>query len=150
MREGQTLWVAATPPLKIEYAKPWVANTGVVRKDREGKKMAEIVIAWYLDLAFAGNVCIGRVHQLPAGPDPVSKGMVQKQANWQAYEMAEKWEDTNLGNHHGSKEMAMVAIVEWHRDKAVKKSQQVKKACEAHFSYRPGCVMCEAANTEKK
>ena len=108
------------------------------------------MIKWYLSLAFVENMCIGRVHQLPAGPDPVARGSVQKQANWQAYGMEEKWEDTNLGNHHGSKEMAMVAIVEWYRGKELKKTQSTKNSCEAHFSYRPGCVMCEAANTEKK
>lgn len=102
-----------------------------------------------MSLAFVKNVCIGRVYQLPAGPDPVARGVVQKQAPWQAYGMDKDWQDTNLGNFHGSKEAAMAAIVEWYEDRRLKVDGQIKKACSAHFSYRPGCVMCEAENVEK-
>jgi hypothetical protein len=103
-------------------------------------------IRWYLDLALVKNVCIGRVHQLPAGPDPVAKGSVQRQASWEAIGMLNDWCDTPLGDFHESKEAAQAAIVEWYEDRRLKMDQQIKKACSAHFSYRPGCVMCKAVN----
>lgn len=102
------------------------------------------MIRWHLDLAFAKNVCIGRVHQLPAGPDPAAKGSVQKQAPWQAYGMLEDWQDTNLGNFHTSKETAQAAIVEWYEDRRLKQEQRIKSPCPAHVQFRPGCISCEA------
>jgi hypothetical protein len=71
-------------------------------------------IRWFLGLAFVKNVCIGKVHQLSAGPDPVAKGSVQKQAPWRAIGMMNDWCDTELGSNHDSREIAMVAVVEWY------------------------------------
>lgn len=105
-------------------------------------------VRWFLDLAFIKNVCIGRVSQLPAGPDPVAKGAVQKQEPWKAVGMLSDWCDTPLGEFHASKEAARAAIIEWYEDRRLK--QKLKVPCSAHIRFRPGCVMCEAINTEKK
>lgn len=107
-------------------------------------------IQWFLDLAFVKNVCIGRVSQLPAGPDPVAKGSVQKQAPWKAVGMLNDWCDTSLGQHHESKESAQAAIVEWYEDRRLKQDGKPKVPCSAHSQFRPGCVMCEAVNVERR
>ena len=104
---------------------------------------------WFLGLVFDRNVCFGKVAQLPAGPDPVAKGSVQKQAPWQAYGMLNDWQDTDLGNWHSSKETAQAAIIKWYEDRRLKYEDRVKVPCSTHFSYRAGCVMCEAVNMEK-
>ena len=109
-----------------------------------------MAIRWFMGLAFVKNVCIGEVHQLSAGPDPTAKGSVQKEAPWQAYGMEKDWQDTNLGNWHLSKEAAQAAIVEWYEDRRLKHEGRVKVPCSAHFSYRAGCVMCEAVNVERR
>lgn len=110
-----------------------------------------MALRWFLDLAFAKNVCVGRVHQLEAGPDPVAHGSVQKQAPWQAYGMADDWQDTNLGNHHPSRAIAMSAVVEWYEDRRLKKlqrPQRVQVPCSAHSQFRPGCHFCEELNRD--
>ena len=108
-----------------------------------------MTIRWFLGLGFVGNVCIGRVSQLPAGLDPVAKGSVQKQAPWKAMGMLNDWCDTPLGEFHESREAAIAAIVEWYEDRRLKDLGRVKVPCSAHFSYRTGCVMCEAVNVER-
>lgn len=104
-----------------------------------------MTIRWFLDLGFVKNVCIGRVYQTPAGPDPVAKGSVQKQAPWQAYGMLDDWQDTNLGKHHPTRQAAQAAIVEWYEDRRLKQEDRtIKKPCSIHSDFRLGCVMCEA------
>lgn len=112
--------------------------------------MSNGVVRWFLDLAFVKNVCIGKVAQLPAGPDPVAKGAVQKQADWRAWGMAEDWCDTDLGNQFGSKEEAMAAVSSWYWDRVEGQRTRHKLPCSSHYQFRPGCVMCEAANVERK
>lgn len=104
------------------------------------------MIRWFHDLAFIKNVCVGAVHQTPAAPDSSNRGMVQKQAPWQAYGMAGDWKDTDLGNKHDSKKEAMEAVTNWYLDRQKKHEGRMKSACSAHYSFRPGCVFCEALN----
>lgn len=108
-----------------------------------------MALRWFLGLAFVKNVCIGKVHQLPARPDPVAKGSVQKQAPWKAVGMLNDWCDTPLGEFHESREAAIAAIVEWYEDYRLKEDTKMKIPCSVHFSYRTGCVMCEVVNTER-
>jgi len=100
-----------------------VANPGIVGSVKEGENLSDSVIRWFLNFAYVKNVCIGRVHQLPAGPDPVARGSVQKQAPWRAVGMLHDWCDTDLGNFHESREAAVVAIVEWYEDRRLKELQ---------------------------
>ena len=86
-----------------------------------------MTLRWFLDLVFAKNVCVGRVHQLEAGPDPVAKGSVQKQAPWQAYGMLNDWQDTDLGNWHPSREAAMGTIMKWYMDCLLKQKERGSK-----------------------
>ena len=105
-----------------------------------------MALRWVIDLAFVKNVCVGRVYQLEAGPDPVARGSVQKQAPWQAYGMATDWQDTDLGNQHPSRVNAMDAVFNWYEDHRLKKSQRVQVPCSAHAQFRHGCYSCEILN----
>ena len=117
-----------------------MANPGTVQAVGEGVKGGKMAIRWFMGLAIVRNTVVGRVHQAPGG---ISEP-------WQAYGMLEDWQDTNLGNFHTSKEAAMGAIVEWHEDNRLKQEQRVKILCPVHARFRPGCVMCEAVNVERK
>lgn len=105
-------------------------------------------VRWYMDLGLSGNVAIGRVFQLSSGPDE-GKG-IRKAAPWQAYGMLRDWDDTNLGNHHATHGAAKAAIAEWYLGMIRDANNKPKVHCSAHASFRPGCVMCEAANMEKR
>lgn len=72
-----------------------------------------VVIRWYMDLVIAGNVVIGRTHQLPP-PDETPKFGPCPPANWQAYGMLHDWQDTNLGNDHATQKDARKKIEEWY------------------------------------
>lgn len=108
-----------------------------------------MTIRWVLDLAFVKNVCIGRIHQLPAESGP-PKGVVRKQPPWAAWGMLSDWQDTALGKHHESREQAQAAVIEWYEDRRLKYEQRIKTPCSAHAEYRAGCVMCEAVNNERR
>lgn len=96
---------------------------------------------WFLGLCIVKTRVVGRIHQLPAGLDPVAKGSVQKQAPWRAYGMKEEWDDTDLSTHD-SREAAGIKVEGWYRSLADSK----KNPCPAHFSYRADCVSCGALN----
>lgn len=105
-------------------------------------------IRWYMDLGLSGNVAIGRVFQLSPGPDE-GKG-IRKAAPWQACGMLKDWDDTDLGNQHRTQTAAKAAIVAWYLKQIRDASNKPKANCSAHSSFRPGCVMCETANVEKR
>ncbi len=105
-----------------------------------------MALRWFIDLGFARNVCVGRVHQLPAESD-AGKG-VRPSAPWQAYGMATDWDDTNLGNHHHSRADAKKAIENWYRSQITRARPKIP--CAAHAQFRPGCVGCEALRVERR
>lgn len=92
---------------------------------------------WFLGLCIVKNRVVGRIYQLPAGPDQIARGSVQKQAPWQATGMVDDWEDTDLGSMHHSREEAARTIEGWYMAK-------VKSApCAAHSQYRKDCIPCQ-------
>ena len=95
-----------------------------------------MIIRWYLDLALVKNVCIGEVHQLVTGL-------------WRAYGMWQDWQDTLLGSKYLTRNEAKRAVEEWWGSRQVEETR-MKKACAVHYSYRVGCVMCEAVNAERR
>lgn len=96
---------------------------------------------WFLGLCIVKNRVVGRIHQLPAGPDPIARGSVQKQAPWKAHGMRDDWDDTDLGTFDARGEAGQ-AIQDWFKHW----EGRAKAPCNVHERYRSDCVSCEARN----
>lgn len=72
------------------------------------------MIRWYLDLAFVGRVCVGKVWQGPP-PEDIPRGSIRPAALWSATGMLTDWCDTQVGTEYLSRGQAKSAIEGWWR-----------------------------------
>lgn len=70
-------------------------------------------LRWYLDLAIVDRVIVGRVYQL-AVEGAAGRGQIRQVGRWVAVGMKAEWSDTPLGEEHGTRNDAMLAVVNWY------------------------------------